>query len=521
MKSIQDSRHLNSFDLLVLLISVFLITTLTLQSQNFYTTKVDSLKLALHETSDLSIKFNILFGGLFVELVDKDNEAALDYVTQANNVAIRLGDSLNIVRTLRGKGYVLGKLGNYKEAIEIFHVGLEIAKRNNLYEIEKILYNNVALAYTELANYDLALQYHFKSLLIRETLGNKSEVSISKNNIGLVYYKLQNFDKALEFYFQSLAIKQEIGDFYDIERTYLNIGLCFLELKQFSKAVENIKMALHSCESHCTEEINMETYAALGLVFFEMNLLDKSYAEFQQALEIAHKIKDIKFETESLIHFGLIEFKYNNYQKAINYLTNAEGLATHPSERLKIYKIFSEINIAKADYHMASNYQRKYSELKDSVYNKELLNNLANVQAQYEERANLSIIKENAKSLALQSEIIKRQKTQSILITAIAGLFLVVSVLLYSNYLKKIKFEAMLEARVRDRTAELEVGRYILERNENEQTYLLKNTIAKYRAFVSSIKGIHNTASLEVKDPMVMEYFIRISKIIKQLEENP
>jgi tetratricopeptide (TPR) repeat protein len=218
MKSTQDSRHLNSFDLLVLF-SVFFLTALTLQSQNFHTTKADSLKLVLNETSDLSVKFNILFGGLFVELVDKDNEAALDYVTQANNVAIKLGDSLNIVRTLRGKGYVLGKLGRYKESIDIFHVAIEIARRNNLYEIEKILFNNVALTYTELANYDLALEYHFKSLSIREALGNKSEVSISKNNIGLVYYKLQNFERALEFYFQSLAIKQEIGDFYDIERT--------------------------------------------------------------------------------------------------------------------------------------------------------------------------------------------------------------------------------------------------------------------------------------------------------------
>lgn len=280
-------------------------------------------------------------------------------------------------------------------------------------------------------------------------------------------------------------------------------------------------MALHSCESHCTEEINMETHAALGLVFFEMNLLDKSYVEFQQAHEIAHKIKDIKFETESLIHFGLIEVQYKNYQKAIQYLTNAEGLATNPSERLKIYKILSDINIAKTDYHMASNYQRKYSELKDSVYNKELLNNLANVQAQYEERANLQIIKEKEKSLALQFEIIQRQKTQSILITTIAGLFLFVSALLYSNYRKKIKFEAVLEARVRARTAELEEGRYTLERNDYEQRYLLKNTNDKYRSFVSSIKGIYNTASLEVKDPLVMEYFIRINKIIEQVEEHP
>ena len=72
--------------------------------------------------------------------------------------------------------------------------------------------NGLALDYTYIAEYDKALEYHFRISCVREEEGNKAEISITLNNIGLVYFKLHNYESALKYYEKCLAIKGEVQD---------------------------------------------------------------------------------------------------------------------------------------------------------------------------------------------------------------------------------------------------------------------------------------------------------------------
>ncbi len=71
-------------------------------------------------------------------------------------------------------------------------------------------YNKLGGVYDDKGEYDLALEYYFKCLKIRETkLGNEHvDTARSYNNIGLVYDNKGEYNLALEYYFKSLKIKK-------------------------------------------------------------------------------------------------------------------------------------------------------------------------------------------------------------------------------------------------------------------------------------------------------------------------
>jgi tetratricopeptide (TPR) repeat protein len=296
-------------------------------------TKLDSLRQELQNATDANNRFNILFNGLFIELIEKNNEAALEVATQANNLAINLQDSLGIVRSGRGKGYALSKLGRNEDALRVFQNVLEIAKQNKFTSLETSLLNNIALVYTQQASYDKALDYHFRSLTLREETNDRGSIAITQNNIGLIYYKLNDFENALKYYLQSLSLKKEIKDMYDIERSYINIGLCYVQFKKFEKAMHYIDTALSLCGSGCSDVIQMEIHAARGFTMREMGNIASSYSEFEKSLALALQVKNILFETECYYNLGLLQMNDGiHLNQSIQYLKKAEGillLTTH------------------------------------------------------------------------------------------------------------------------------------------------------------------------------------------------
>jgi tetratricopeptide (TPR) repeat protein len=93
-------------------------------------------------------------------------DEAFLYANQANDLAYEIGDSLRIVKSLRLKAQILRRLDRLDESIKTFEGALLIAKRHDIEtgfgdEIKYIL-NGLAIAHTYLANYDMAMEIHFR-----------------------------------------------------------------------------------------------------------------------------------------------------------------------------------------------------------------------------------------------------------------------------------------------------------------------------------------------------------------------
>jgi len=383
-------------------------------------------------------------------------------------------------------------------------------------------------------NYDSSLSYHFKSLEIRESEGDKRSIGTASNNIGLVYFKLKNYDQALQYYLRSLEIKKELKDVSDLDKILLNIGLCYDGLKRSEEAVLSFHNALASCGTDCSETVRKEAYFGLGVAYFSLKDYDNSQENLKRSLDISKNQNDKQYWIGNLMWLSRIETETKNYSKSLEYLNEAkqfereseftESLIEFYSELAKVYNLIP-------DYENASLYQGKYIKLKDSIYSSQLIKNLALIQNTYEQRENIKTISEKDRILQLQNELIRRQQLQYFFIVIVTILATGLALLLiWSNRRQKIHNTAINEARriitdqnerllktneyldrqVAERTQELFMANEALIQVNTELDNFIYRTSHDIRGPLVTLKGVCNVAMLDVKDELALDYLSKL-----------
>jgi tetratricopeptide (TPR) repeat protein len=257
---------------------------------------VDSLKKQL-AIAPLNQKFQIL-DELFNQHKQVDYKTALVYANEFSELAVKNGDSVKIVEGGRKIAYSLMDIGKNDDAIETLIRILGVAERNKekLPELKnqiKFILNNAGIAYNHLGNYDKALEYHFKSLLIREEEGDKKSVGTALNNLGIVFYNLKDYKKAIEYYQRALDTKKELGDNQDLDRILINLGLCYNQIGDFENSIKQFNQALSYCGTECSDNVKREGLLGLGTAYLGVKDLDKAKDCLTNSLEISVRQKKL------------------------------------------------------------------------------------------------------------------------------------------------------------------------------------------------------------------------------------
>ena len=497
--------------------------------------KTDSLKALLNaESAD---KFSVLFE-LSRELISTDLNGAMEYIGQANSVALEEGDSLKIVTSLRLKAQILRRMDRLDEALKTYEDAFEIAQRHKqnkdfLSEVKFIL-NGLAITNTFLANYDKALDYHFQSLVIREAEGHKDEISVTLNNIGIVYFKLRNYEKAKEYFLRSLTLKREVNDLYDLDRLLINLGMSNIHLHNYDEAIEFINQGFQVCTDKCADDVTVEGEFGLGVAYFGKEEIDIAEKHFVKSFDLAMRTDYKRFQAENLVYLAKVAIQKKETDKARDFLTRSETLADSSGYNQllmdtyrQFYILFNQIR----DFENASLYQSRYITLKDSLIGEDLVKNVAKIQTNFEERENLNTIK-------LREEDLARQRNLSIAIGIIALLAgLLVFVLYRSSAITRKVNSALsdakgiietqnhrlqninreLDAKVKEKTAdlvkandELDKANKSLVRVNDELDNFIYKTSHDIRGPLASLKGICSVALMDVKDSLALDYLTKL-----------
>lgn len=515
---------------------MILLAALLWSSQGSFGQSIDSLKALLDGKSGTD-KFDILFE-LSIEYTSTSWDEAFAYSNQANELAYQLEDSFRIVKSCRLNAQILRKLGKLDESIKAFETALSIAERNQdknefLTEIKYIL-NGLAIAHTFIANYDKALEFHFRSLVLREREDDKFEISVTLNNIGVVYFKLRNYERAKEYLDRSLSLRIESKDDYDLDRLYINLGMTNIHLRNFDEALDYIGKGYKTCGSNCSNDIILEGEFGLGVANFVLENIELAKKNFEKSYEIAKKIDNKRFQAENLVYLAKIAIKENDNDKAKSSLDEAEILASASKYNqllMDTYKQFSILYNQIRDFEQASIYQNRYIHLKDSLIGEELVKNVAKIQTNFEERENIATIQ-------LKEDALRRQRNLNIAIAVIAMLAALLGFVLYrsnmvmrrvNNELSDAKtvienqnlrlqnINRELDTRVKEKTAELLKANDELDRankslsqvNDELDNFIYK-TSHDIRGPLASLKGICSVALMDVKDPLALDYLSKL-----------
>lgn len=476
--------------------------------------------------------FDVLWG-LAYELFDVNNEEALKYAKESYELARKKNDSIGIVKAGRITGQILRRTGDLEGSLEILNSILPIALAKGVdNETNKIL-NGLAIAHSFQANYDKALEFHFKSLVIREKEGDKKQISISLNNIGWTYYRLRNFDLALDYYLQSLNAKEEVKDSYDLDRLYVNIGLCYNGLGDYEKSEEYFTKAFAICGENCDPQILIEGEYGLANAFFEQNEYGDASAHFRKSLDLSIQEGNQRFEVENLIELGRIALKLNNPAEVPGYLKRIERFSEiqYRENLLDLHKLRADYYTQINDFESANLFQRKYSSLKDSIYAADVLKNLNKVQTQFAQRENLAIIASKDEVLALNTAMITQQRVLNWLLAAVVLLTSVLGISIYFNN-KRIRTvngalatakqviedqNHLLDHQVKEKTRELiDTNEALVKVNDELDNFIYK-TSHDIRGPLASLKGMVNLAIMDVKDEKALIYLSKLDLTAEKL----
>jgi tetratricopeptide (TPR) repeat protein len=459
---------------------------------------------------------------LAFQLLDIDNERALDMISEAEKAALLSGDSLWIVKSKRVKGQILAKLERPAEAISLFNMALPIARRNDFNTEVKFICNTFGLAYWSRGRIDKALENFTLVLDLSQREKDTLYLALSLNNMGVIYYRLHDAGKALTYLLRAWDIKQKVRRPLYITPA-INISLCYSFLHDYSRAAVYLKKSRESSRDS-SDYLKMHQAFASGRIAYGLKEYDLALKAFRKSLALAKRTQDTRLMLDNVTVLSLILTEQNRLSEAESYLKDAEQLAQQqppfPQSSVELYSQFCQIYGKMRDYRKLALYQQKYIQLKDSVFSYELTNRLMTAEADFKERENKAKIASQQQIISLNQGIIHRQKLLNIVATLLATVTLAFAVFLFLNYRRKQRLNQLLEQKVRERTMELEHSSDEMLRMLEEKDLRMRQASYAITTSVNSIEGLCLTGRREVSLPLIHSYLQRIGNASRAIVGN-
>lgn len=361
-----------------------------------------------------------------------------------------------------------------EKVIKYGRQALELSKKFDYNKGRAYALKNIGVGNYYLSNYDKSLEYYLNSLKIMEEVGDKEGISSTLNNIGIVYWKLNNYDKALEIYNESLGIMKELENREGIARSLNNIGLIYITLKNYGKALEIFLETLK-----ITKEIGIKNNIAyclnnIGNIYWYLGNYDKSLEYYMESLKINKEINNKYGIAGGIKNIGDVYLKLKNYDKSLVNLKKGLKLAKEIKAKdllQNIYGSFYKLYYEKANYKKALEYNKLYSEVKDSIFTEESSKKTAEMQAKYEtekkEKENEVLRKNNE----IQNLEIIRQTSIRNSFIVISLLILILVFVIYQRYRGKKRANKMLSKKnqqINDQKSQLSTT--LIELRETQKT---------------------------------------------------
>jgi len=322
-----------------------------------------------------------IYLGSYYKSID-DFEKSLDYYLKAFHVADSVNDTIRIAKASLNAGTMLTKLSKDTEARGYYKQSLE--NFNALHDSGGIVacYNNLGLSFSQTSAFDSAAYYYDKGLIMSEKTRPKYYLGSLYYNLGEVYKELEDYEKAQNYAVKSIEIYAANKDKRGIALANNTLGNIYQVKRDFQKSLEHYKIA---------EEILLQTgdslhlydvYNNLGVLYQDQKNYPVAINYFAKALKGYRKLGYIRGIIFVLGNQGTILAELGKPREAIKiqdsvvYLANKFGYAKNRKDALyNIYLDFYDL----ADYKDAIDYQTRYSNLKDSIFNmdkEELINDL-------------------------------------------------------------------------------------------------------------------------------------------------
>lgn len=218
------------------------------------------------------------------------------------------------MKTIAWDGYIFSKPDTaFKLAQQL--IDLAQKKENSKWEITGI--DIQASSFLLRGNYEEALKYYHRSLILKEEMGDRKGIASSLYNIGLIYSDQGKYKKALVYYQRSLAFNEENGDEKGIAISLNAIGIIYSDLGKYKEALEYYQRSLTINETIEDKRGIATSLSDIGTIYADQGKYKEALEHYQRSLAINEKMGHKRGITTNLNNIGTIYSDQGKYKEAL------------------------------------------------------------------------------------------------------------------------------------------------------------------------------------------------------------
>jgi tetratricopeptide (TPR) repeat protein len=349
--------------------------------------KTDSIyKLLLVTPGDTSLLYSL--NDRISNLSYSHPDTALFFARVLDSLSVEAGYPHGSAMALNLQGICYELSGDLHRAIELYLQAAKLSKEHNLPYTLSNIYNNLGIVYSYLGAFETSLDYHFKSLELAETLKDSSRISVNYNNIGLRYSHLNQEERAIKTYKKALLLNLEMERYRALSSNYLNLGRAYVITKQYDSAVYFYHEAMHIFENHFPNSMDKSLVTnGLAYTYIHLENMDSARHYLKLGKEISERTNDFYGKLEAVSLEGEIYKTEGQYGLARKAFLNALDLSEEGeafTKQMDLHRELAEVNHKLGDHEKAYTYFQRFIELKDSIFNVEKINEIANIEFSYQ-----------------------------------------------------------------------------------------------------------------------------------------
>lgn len=351
------------------------------------------------------------------------------------------------------------------------------AKKINYKIGEADSYNKLSILSLTESKFEESIQYSIDALKILESKNDFSKTAEAHINLANAYLNLNNFSFAINNYKKAANLYIKNKDSLSLAAVYNNIAVCYDNQEILDTAFQYYQKAY-------PYYLMLNRKDCLGLWFMNVGDLFRKQNKTQEALSYQLKAEPMLIEGDDkltlMVLYSGLPYTYiqlKQYDKALQYAFKAVDLGIKLKSHRELsyaYMAVADVYEAKKDYYNQVVYFKKYSELKDSVFNDETGKTIAEMEAKYEGDKKTKEIELLNKDKQLQSVEISKHKSSRNFLIGIAFLALALIAVLSFAFKNKSKANIALA----NQKQEIELQKQIVDLKNKE--IIDSITYAKY-----------------------------------------
>lgn len=362
----------------------------------------------------------------------------------------------------RSMGSIYRVGGDYSSALEVDNISLEsgILSRDSTRIARG--YNNVAHDYYDLGEYDEAYHYFIQGYRIAQSINDSLTMTIALHNIGRVFKELGQFDRAMDYLELSRKMSRQIHDVEGEPYSMDEIGDVLLRKGQYDSALNMLFLSLKKSREQNLHILQPKSIINIGDIYVIKGDYEKGFAYYDTAYSLYNKTNDLYGIAEVELGRGLAYMKQHKYDEAMQAIEKSLSLAQNQNARILEIQCFNHLSTLweqKGDYKQSLEYFKKFKQLEDTLFSKDMQDKLLRDQLRFETEARDSQIAVLSEMQAKQKNELKKQEFVRNILVVVMALSAILLITVYRSGQRRRKINMLLmqhQEEMEKRSEELE-----------------------------------------------------------------